>query len=656
MSSRQLSPGVEVREFDISVFLAAANSTEAASVGEFAWGPVEHPVQVGSQPSIVEAFHKPTDTLYNSFMNAWSFAAYSAAQRLIRVVDEGTALNSVAAGSPLLIKNAKHFSVIDEAAAATANIAAAKYPGDLGNSLKLLVVDAFTYPSLTDDEKAIFNIAPATSSYAASVGAKNDELHVAVIDVTGAVNGNPGEVLEKWEFLSKAVDGRAEDGTRNYYKEIVNRESAYAWILGAPAASAGGSAVASVTLGGTSTGTWTYANVTISGDGAGAVAIAHVSGGRVESIEILEGGTGYTAATVTITGDGAGVTGTVVLGAVEFDDDFGAKLVVNTVPSSFKNMDAKVDVQFTGGANGNKAALGDYVEGWAILADSETIDTTLFYLGSDLDDSKRVLLAQSVTDNVAEARKDCVVSFGPRLADVKHQTQSAAVDNVKAFYQAVNRPSSYVIKNTTGWKKMYDPFNDKIRWVSMDADVVGLCANTDIVADLWWSPAGLNRGQIRNVIDLAWNPNKPSRDALYPLSINPIIQTANEGVILFGDRTGQIKESPFRYVNVRRLFNSLKRKIGLASRYFLFEFNDEFTRGQLLSMTEPELEQIQGRRGISAFRVICDETNNTPAVIDAGEFVGTFLIKPARSINFIRLNFVAVGNSVSFDEAASVQY
>jgi phage tail sheath protein FI len=202
----------------------------------------------------------------------------------------------------------------------------------------------------------------------------------------------------------------------------------------------------------------------------------------------------------------------------------------------------------------------------------------------------------------------------------------------------------------SGWKYQYDKYNDTYRWVPLNADIAGLCVRTDTTRDPWFSPAGVNRGQIRNIVKLSFNPTPGERDTLYKNGVNPVVAFPGEGTILYGDKTMQGRSSAFDRINVRRLFIVLEKAISQASRQSLFEFNDEFTRAQFVALVEPFLRDVQGRRGIYDFRVVCDETNNPPSVIDRNEFVGDIYVKPARSINFIQLNFVAVRSGVAFDE------
>ncbi len=259
-----------------------------------------------------------------------------------------------------------------------------------------------------------------------------------------------------------------------------------------------------------------------------------------------------------------------------------------------------------------------------------------------------------IIESVAEKRKDCVAFISPQESNVVGTgTLSTKLTAVKAYRlttSGINSLSSSYGFMDSGWKYQYDKFNDKYRWVPLNGDIAGLCVRTDESRDPWWSPAGFNRGHIKNVVKLAWNPQKAHRDELYKNGINPVVTVPGQGTVLFGDKTLQAKPSAFDRINVRRLFIVLEKAIATAAKFTLFEFNDEFTRSQFVNMVEPFLRDVQGRRGIYDFRVVCDESNNTGEVIDRNEFVGDIYIKPARSINFIQLNFVAVRTGVDFEE------
>jgi phage tail sheath protein FI len=279
---------------------------------------------------------------------------------------------------------------------------------------------------------------------------------------------------------------------------------------------------------------------------------------------------------------------------------------------------------------------------FALFNNSDTVDVSLMMAGP-YTDSTTVNNLISIVDD----RKDCMLFVSPPSTNVIDNAGSEALDISNLITTLT--PSSYVVIDSA-WKYQYDKYNDVYRWIPLNADIAGLCARTDIQRDPWFSPAGLNRGQIKNVVKLSWNPKKSERDAIYKAGINPVVTFPGEGTILYGDKTFQNRPSAFDRINVRRLFLILEKTIAKAARSTLFEFNDEFTRAQFVNLVEPFLRDIQGRRGIYDYRVVCDTTNNTPEVIDQNQFVGDIYIKPARSINFIQLNFVAVRTGVAFNE------
>jgi hypothetical protein len=301
----------------------------------------------------------------------------------------------------------------------------------------------------------------------------------------------------------------------------------------------------------------------------------------------------------------------------------------------------------SGGVDANPT-IGELDTAYQLFADVDTVDVNLVMTGTCPTGTDGVTHATMIID-LCEARKDCVGFISPRRADVVGITSSITqTTNVEAFFDQL-ASSSYAVFDS-GYKYMYDRYNDVYRYVPLNGDIAGLCANTDQVADAWFSPAGYNRGQIRGAVRLAYNPNKAQRDILYPARINPVITQSGQGTFLFGDKTALSRPSAFDRINVRRLFLVLEKAIATASKFQLFEFNDTFTRAQFLNLVEPFLRDVQGRRGITDFKVVCDETNNTGEVIDRNEFIGDIYIKPARSINFITLNFIAVRTGVAFSE------
>lgn len=300
------------------------------------------------------------------------------------------------------------------------------------------------------------------------------------------------------------------------------------------------------------------------------------------------------------------------------------------------------------GADESTAAFADVTRGYDLFASADDVDVSLILTGKSRGGTNGEQLANYLIDNVAESRRDCVVFVSPERGDVVRVTDGSEETKVVDFRNSL-RSTSYAVLDS-GYKYQYDKYNDLYRWVPLNGDTAGLCVRTDDTRDPWFSPAGFNRGQIKNIIKLAFNPNKAERDVLYKAGVNPVVSFPGQGTILFGDKTLLARPSAFDRINVRRLFIVLEKAIATAAKSSLFEFNDEFTRAQFRSLVEPFLRDVQGRRGIYDFKVVCDNTNNTGEVIDRNEFVGDIYIKPAKSINFIQLNFIAVRTGVEFSE------
>lgn len=439
---------------------------------------------------------------------------------------------------------------------------AAKYPGAIGNSLKVSMADSDTFADWT--YRTEFDSAPGTSAYAANAGGSNDEVHIIVIDEDGVISGTAGTVLEKFAFASKASDGKKPDGSNNYYVDVINNSSEYIWWMDHPQA------------------------VEVSGDAWGSSALA----------------------------------------------------------TTFKSLTSDVTRSLAGGVDALTLTEGQKQDAYALLADDSLYDVSLIALGKC-----SAATATFVINNVAEVRLDCVVFASPidmDSGDIIVGSGSAATDKIIAYRNAL--PSTSYGVMDSGFKYQYDRYNDKYRWVPLNGDIAGLCARTDYTNDPWFSPGGLNRGQIKNVVKLAHNPNKTDRDELYKSGINPVVTFPGEGTVLFGDKTLLAKPSAFDRINVRRLFIVMEKAIATAAKFQLFEFNDAFTRAQFRALVEPFLRDVQGRRGITDFVVKCDESNNTGEVIDRNEFVADIFVKPNRSINFITLTFVAARSAINFSE------
>jgi hypothetical protein len=311
-------------------------------------------------------------------------------------------------------------------------------------------------------------------------------------------------------------------------------------------------------------------------------------------------------------------------------------------------------IALSGGSDGGTVAANNIITGWDTFKNRDTYDVSFLITGSASDIS--LTIPRYIIDNIIDGssastpiqgRRDSIIFISPRFRDVVNQAGQEATNITNNFLATLDKSSSYAVVDS-GWKYQYDKYNNIYRWIPLNADIAGTCAATDLAQDPWWSPAGFARGKIKNVTKLAWNPNQSERDFIYPRGVNPVVSFQGEGVVLFGDKTLQAKPSAFDRINVRRLFIVLEKAISKAAQYSLFEFNDQFTRAQFVAIVEPYLRTIQGRRGIYDFKVVCDESNNTPDIIDRNGFVGDIYIKPARSINFIQLNFIAVRTGVEF--------
>ena len=325
---------------------------------------------------------------------------------------------------------------------------------------------------------------------------------------------------------------------------------------------------------------------------------------------------------------------------------FGTAAQVGATGTTFASLTAAYSVALSGGVDDLAVTDGQLMDAWALYADDAQYDISLLPVGP-----ASATVAQYVISNIAETRLDCVAFISPQDVSTGGPitgTGSDATTALVAFRNLISSTSYGVMDS--GWKYQYDRYNDKYRFVPLNGDIAGLCARTDNTNDPWFSPGGLNRGQIKNVVKLAVNPVKADRDVLYAAGINPVVTFPGEGTVLYGDKTLLAKPSAFDRINVRRLFIVMEKAIATAAKFQLFEFNDSFTQAQFRNLVEPFLRGVQGRRGITDFKVVCDGTNNTGDVIDSNNFVADIYVKPNRSINFITLNFIAARSSISFTE------
>lgn len=560
--SNFLSPGVLVKEIDLTTSVPAVDSSAAGTVGTFKWGPINQTVLIENEDKLLKLFGRPTTSNNQYWFSAASFLAYSGMLYLVRAASAGF-LNAISdpgtEGAPnaaIQIKNDDDWEQNYSAGEAAVGPFAARFAGALGNSLRVSVADSASYA--TWEFKDLFDGAPATSDYVFERGGSNDEMHIVVQDKLGSFTGIPGTILETYAFVSKASDAKYNDGGTAYYKnKIVNESSYIHWMD----------------------------HLAVTGIGQPAPGVA------------------------------------------------------------FGNLTQAYDATFSKGAD-DFAGTSDaeVMVGWDRFKSSEEIDVSILFTGP-----VSPTVSQYVIDNVAESRRDLIVAISPQLADVRGTGIVDKVVAAKNSETGVNRSTSYATFDCN-WKMVYDRYNEQNVWIPCNSDIAGLMARTDSNRDPWWSPAGYERGLLKNVVKLAWNPSKTERDILYKSGINPVLNMPGQGPMLYGDKTMLTRPSAFDRINVRRLFLVLEKAIGNASKYSLFQFNDEFTRSQFVNMVTPFLRDVQGRRGIYDFMVVCDETNNTAEVIDRNEFVGSIFIKPAKSTNFVSLNFIATRSGVAFSE------
>ena len=464
----------------------------------------------------------------------------------------------------------------------------------------------------------LFDGAPGTSAWATQNGRGTaDELHVAVYDTTGDITGfdadSNGErtnaILEIFPRLSKNSSAKTAQGGNNYYADVIYRQSAYVFWMDHN----------------TSGANW-GTNV----DGASGTIILNGTDGS------------STDAGDNIVFDRTDSGGSDVAGSVTLESG----------TTGFSVQDTPTKSELSAGTDDYSVTAGELKSGYTKFEDAESLDVNLVLGGpgggSGDSSSNQDTHVTMITDLV-EKRRDCVGFVSPyRAATVNVTSTITQTSNVKTAFDLC--PSSSYMVYDSAYKYMYDKYNDVYRFVPMNGDIAGLCAYTDRVTDPWFSPGGYSRGNVRGAIKLSYNPTKADRDILYRARINPIVNFPGQGVVLFGDKTALTKPSAFDRINVRRLFLVLEKAIATAAKFQLFEFNDEFTRAQFRSLVEPFLRDVQGRRGVTDFSVVCDASNNTGEVIDRNEFVADIYIKPARSINFITLNFIATRTGVAFSE------
>jgi len=628
----QVSPGVLVREKDLTNVVPAVATSIGAFAGDFTQGPLDEITTVSSENQLVEIFGKPNSTTFESFFSAASFLQYGNALRVVRASGTGI-LNATANGSGLLINNTQVYQDTYSGGAGSVGLWAARTAGAHGNNIKV-------------------SICPSSTAYEETSKTTVNNTNLAVGDTSVTVASVSG--ISVGDIVNFGESGGYEYRITNIASTTLTIVRHPSGVGGLHTAVANGSAVRRrwqyYDLVSAAPGTSPYVSdrsgsndelhvVVVDEDGgitgkAGDVLEVYDSLSKASDAKTPQGDTNYYPDVIYNKGK-----------YVYWMDHHssGTNWGSTAQSTTFTAVTTIKNDSLSGGADGSAATVAQMKTAYEKFEDAETVDVNLIIAGT---------CSATHIDNlitIAENRKDAVVFVSPERSDVVNVSSAVTqTTNVTGFFNSI-RSSSFVVFDS-GYKYTYDKYNDVFRFVPLNGDLAGLCARTDLVADSHFSPAGFNRGVVRGAVKLAYNPNKTQRDELYRARINPVVTFPGQGTILFGDKTGLSAPSAFDRINVRRLFITLEKAISTASKFQLFEFNDEFTRAQFRNIVEPFLRDVQGRRGITDFLVVCDETNNTGDVIDRNEFRADIFVKPARSINFITLTFVATRTGVSFEE------
>lgn len=658
----QLSPSVVVQEKDSTNVIPAVTSSIGACVIDAAWGPVSQITSIQSETELVQRFGKPPATAAENWFTVANFLGYSSAAEVVRTDTVGQ-VNAVATPSKRVTAivttssgytTAPTVELSAPAVGTTATAVATLDPLNVGKILITVTNSGSGYSAaptvtLTKTTPADTPTTGTTTVTMVDGGTKIQNISVYNSDYVNGSNGIGAFAARYAGTLGNSISVAIADSA-----QFASWPHAY-FFQAAPSTSEYVSKINPTGMDEMhilvidSKGMWTGKTDTIlesypfvskasdakTEDGASAY-YKNVINANSKYIYWTDApNTVQTGSNIGVTAAAAGTTAFKALGTGQ-------------TPAAYA-------VDLSGGSDDFESTDQQKRAAYAMLANQEEIDVNLIMAGK-----ASFTVAQYIISNVAEARKDCIACISPGArADGSRLTGQNAdvVDDLLKYKNGdtggnPSLPSSSYVVYDTGYKYQYDRYNDVYRWVPLNGDIAGVCARTDYTNDPWFSPAGMNRGQIKNVVKLSISPTATLRDKLYLGGINPVVAFPGQGVMLYGDKTGLAKPSAFDRINVRRLFITLEKAIATAAKYQLFEFNDSFTRAQFRNMVEPFLRDVQGRRGITDFKVIVDESNNTAEVIDTNRFVADIYIKPSRSINFIQLNFVATRSGASFTEIA----
>ena len=603
----QVSPGVQVTERDLTTVVPNVATSIGAVAGAFQWGPVLKRVRISTENELVETFGEPTLQTAEFFWSAANYLAYANNLLVVRAIGDAarnSVVNSYAEQAAATTQRIDNDDDFDGTTFAGTGLFYAKYPGLRGNSLKAIAIDSAGWDLAITARDA--NVAARSANPPTATQLQLDQLLFV-------------ENFDRKPLTSTNV--AASGGSNDEMHILVIDENGL--FSGTP----------------------------------GEILEAHAFVSKANDAKKIEGGSNYVKDVLKNEsqyiwlGTSSNLTsGNVTANQVHAGQPKASNTFRDFVVAT-DNTTAIVGGVLTGAADGFADADTPLTEanltaGYNLYSDAETVDITLLIAGPRLGTSSKFIL------DLATARKDCVAFISPLKATVLNITTAAeassAATDIVTEKEALGSSSYGVFDNA--WKYQYDRYRDTFVNVPMNGDIAGLCARTDFTNDAWFSPAGLNRGVLKNIVRPSWDANQANRDELYKGGVNPITTQLGAGAILFGDKTMLAVPSAFDRINVRRLFIVLEKAIAIAAKAMLFEFNDEFTRSQFVNIVTPFLREVQGRRGLTDFKVVCDSSNNTGQVIDTNNFVGDIYIKPNRSINFIQLNFIAARSDVSFSE------
>lgn len=653
-----LSPGIEIKEVDLSATIAAASTGRGATVGKAQWGPAYQISQITDETDLVRRFGAPNDYTAASFFSVANFLKYGNDVRFVRVVDETTAKNAsplynavlatLSSGGSGYVEGQSYNVTVASGATTISTAVVDKVDPDTGELLVLRVASKGILDAI-----AAGLTTTSLGGVAVALTGQTGTGAVATLALTqdsGIYMGNDDELHSAFTneviatLLSANLPSVAAKYPGAYGDKITVDIINYADYIAATGN------VNIVPTGGTKTvksiaNLFEYGPETPNQFGI----VVSYDGVAVETFVVS-----------TLEGDKD------IYGSNIYLDEFfekGPSQYITAISDSWIGTEAGQSISLVlGGGNDTGAGADEYLKGWDMFSDKENIYVNLLIGGAASDEPKDVastILKYIVTD-VAAFRADCVAFISPPKDLIVNLSTATAVEQMVQWRNGVDGSGQPLTDNLNvntsfavidgNYKFQYDKYSDKNRWIPLSADIAGLCAYTDQVAQPWYSPGGLNRGQIKSVTKLAISPKMSQRDTLYQAQINPVISMTGEGFVLFGDKTATSKNSAFSRINVRRLFNLLEKAISDAAKYKLFELNDEFTRNAFRTEINAYLEGIRSQRGVYDYYVECSERNNTGQVIDNNEFRAAIMIKPARSINFITLSFVATRTDANFEE------